>query len=75
MIIVLVSIRTFVGALTMTTQLVRYKQGKSNFEIMVKPGSMKKYREGKLDINSVVEADVIFKNQSKGDRANATDLA
>lgn len=59
----------------MTTQLVRYKQGKNTFEIMVKPGTVKKYREGKLDINSVIETDVIFKNQSKGDRANGNDLS
>eukprot|EP00339_Tiarina_fusa_P006065 CAMPEP_0117030582 /NCGR_PEP_ID=MMETSP0472-20121206/22063_1 /TAXON_ID=693140 ORGANISM="Tiarina fusus, Strain LIS" /NCGR_SAMPLE_ID=MMETSP0472 /ASSEMBLY_ACC=CAM_ASM_000603 /LENGTH=262 /DNA_ID=CAMNT_0004738697 /DNA_START=23 /DNA_END=811 /DNA_ORIENTATION=- len=59
----------------MTTQLVRYKQGKNNFEIMVKPGTVKKYKNGELDINSVIETDVIFKNQSKGDRANTTDLA
>jgi ribosome maturation protein Sdo1 len=59
----------------MTTQLVRFKQGKACFEIMVKPGAVKKYREGILDVNSTIETDVIFKDQSKGDRANVAELA
>merc|ERR1712130_181694 len=54
---------------------VRFKQGKANFEVMVKPGTVKKYREGKLDLSSTIETNVIFKNQSKGDRANVAELA
>ena len=41
---------------------------------MVKPGAMSQYKKGDLDINSVIETDVIFKNQSKGEKANAIDL-
>lgn len=58
----------------MSANLVRFKQGKTSFEVMVKPGSVKKYREGKLSIQDVIETDVIFKNQSKGERVNAADL-
>jgi len=57
-----------------THQLVRYKQGKNNFELMVVPGTATKYRKGEIGLDAVLVSDVIFKNQSNGDRANAQDL-
>jgi ribosome maturation protein Sdo1 len=58
-----------------THQLVRYKQGKNNLELMVVPGTVMKYRKGEVGVDAVLVSDVIFKNQSNGDRANATDIA
>jgi len=55
-------------------QVVRYKVGKSNFEILTKPGSVLKYREGKLGWDNVPFADVVYKNQAKGDKASAIEL-
>ena len=57
------------------SQLVRHKVGKLNFELMVKPGAVQEYRKGNISWNDAIETDIIFKNQSAGDRAKAADLA
>jgi len=55
-------------------QVVRYKSGKHTFEVMTKPGSVLKYRAGQLGISNVLEADIVFKDLSKGDKASSIDL-
>lgn len=56
------------------TQLVRYRWGKHTFEVMTQLGSVQKWRDGKLGLDNVLQSDVIWKNQSKGDKANAAEL-
>lgn len=56
------------------SQIVRYKKGKKVFEVVTNPGSVRKYREGKLKWPSVLVADQVFTNFRKGNVANATDL-
>jgi len=53
---------------------VRYKVGKETFEILTKPGTVLKYRDGKLGFNNVMFSDEIFTDQQKGQRANESDL-
>jgi ribosome maturation protein SDO1 len=55
-------------------QLIRYQSGKKKFEVLTKDGSVRKYREGKVGWNHVLEADVIFTNQKRGNVASASDL-
>jgi len=55
-------------------QIVRFKAGKVTFEILTKVGSVLKYRDGKLGWDNVVMVEEIFKNQTKGERANSEDL-
>jgi len=55
-------------------QLVRYKTGKDNFEILTKPGNALKFKEGKLGFSNVLFADEIFTDQARGKRANEADL-
>lgn len=55
-------------------QLVRYKSGKHHFEVLVKPGTVPKYREGKLGFDNVILSDIIFKKYSKAERAAPSDL-
>ncbi|ETO25407.1 putative RNA-associated protein [Reticulomyxa filosa] len=55
-------------------QLVRFQQGKLKFEILTKPGTVLKYREGKLGWDKVLMADAIFTNSSRGDLASGKDL-
>jgi ribosome maturation protein Sdo1 len=55
-------------------QLVRYKSGKIQFEVLVKPGTVPKYREGKLGIDNVLFSDIIFKKYSKAEKATPTEL-
>ena len=55
-------------------QLVRYQHGKKKFEVLTKDGSVRKYRDGKLGWDHVLEADVIFTNQKRGNVASASDL-
>ena len=59
---------------SMATQLVRYKKGKLQVEVMTKPGSVLKYRAGKLGFDNVLQSDDIWKNSSKGERAANADL-
>lgn len=44
-------------------QLVRLKKGKTNFEVMVNHSTVQKFRKGELAIESVLYADIVFKNQ------------
>jgi len=55
-------------------QVVRYKDGKKNFEIGCKVGTVLKFRKGELGFNNVLASDEIWKNVSKGERANADEL-
>jgi Shwachman-Bodian-Diamond syndrome (SBDS) protein len=55
-------------------QLVRYKKGKRQFEIMTHPGSVLKYREGKMNLDQVLMVEEVFKNQHKGDVANHVEM-
>jgi len=55
-------------------QLVRYQQGKQKFEVLTKPGSVLKFRAGKLGWDKVLMADAIFSNLSRGDTASGKDL-
>ena len=68
--------RVFVCSIMSQFQLVRYKVGgKHQFEIMVKPGTVLKYREGKIEsLDAVLFSDMVFSNQSKAERANDSDL-
>jgi len=43
-------------------------------EVMTKPGSVLKYRAGKLGFDNVLQSDDIWKNSSKGERAANADL-
>jgi len=56
------------------SQLVRYKKGKKVFEVLTKPGSVRKYRIGKLGWDNVLVSDQIFTNSKKANLAKGTDL-
>lgn len=57
-------------------QVVRYKSGKTVFEVICKKGTAQKYREGKLGIsNTLVSDDVFVGHYQKGDRPSPSDLA
>jgi len=59
----------------MSQQLVRYKSGnKQVFEVATKPGSARKYRDGKLGWNNVLAVDAVFTNFKKGNVAKSSDL-
>ena len=55
-------------------QLVRFKSGKITFEILTKPGTCLKFRQGKLGFDSVMFADEVFKNFAKGERPTNEEL-
>eukprot|EP01090_Pellita_catalonica_P016191 TRINITY_DN4575_c0_g1_i1.p1 TRINITY_DN4575_c0_g1~~TRINITY_DN4575_c0_g1_i1.p1 ORF type:complete len:257 (-),score=51.65 TRINITY_DN4575_c0_g1_i1:1019-1789(-) len=56
-------------------QVIRYRDGKNTFEVLTKTGLALKFREGNIgSVANVLYADEIFSNQSKGERANASDL-
>eukprot|EP00211_Chloroparvula_japonica_P016761 CAMPEP_0119118982 /NCGR_PEP_ID=MMETSP1310-20130426/680_1 /TAXON_ID=464262 /ORGANISM="Genus nov. species nov., Strain RCC2339" /LENGTH=270 /DNA_ID=CAMNT_0007108391 /DNA_START=81 /DNA_END=893 /DNA_ORIENTATION=+ len=55
-------------------QIVRLKKGKTNFEIMAAPGSVQKFRKNEVSIKDVLVMDLIFTNQSKGDKASDDQL-
>ena len=60
----------------MAFQIVRYKHAKLTFELMTNPGSVRKWRKQEIsNINDVIQSDIIFKNQSKAEKANAADLS
>ena len=56
------------------TQVVRYKKDKQTFEVLTNPGSVLKFREGKLGWDKVLATDVVFTNSSRGDRARDGDV-
>lgn len=58
-------------------QVVRFhhKPSKLKFEIMAKPGTVLKYRDGLLGIGKVLLTDQVFTNSVKGDLASAEDLS
>lgn len=64
----------FLFAKMSTTQLVRFKRGKHSFEVMTNVGSAQKFRDGKLGLDNVLQADVVWTNQSKGERAKGSEL-
>jgi len=52
-------------------QVVKYKDGKNNFELMCKPGAALKFREGNLkSVNDVLFSDEIYSDQGKAERAS-----
>jgi ribosome maturation protein Sdo1 len=55
-------------------QVVRYKKNKCNFEVLVKPLTVLKYKEGKLKIDEVIYSETIFSNFQKGDKAKLEEL-
>jgi ribosome maturation protein SDO1 len=57
------------------SQVVRYKKGKVVFEVLTEAGAAAKFREGRVPWEQVLVTDIIFKNQSKGERAKEEDLA
>lgn len=55
--------------------LVRYKHGKSTFELATHPGTVTKYRNEKdTSLTDVLVTDVVFTNYSKGERASDAEL-
>ncbi|KAJ3423761.1 ribosome maturation protein SBDS [Anaeramoeba flamelloides] len=57
------------------SQIIRYKKGKKQFEVLTKPGSVSKYREGKIrNLDDVLITNVIFKNHNSMDKANTKDI-
>lgn len=56
-------------------QIVRHKVDKHQFEVCCHPGAVMKWRKGEGSWNDVLMTEIIFKQFSKGERANAADLA
>jgi ribosome maturation protein Sdo1 len=54
--------------------IVKYKDKKNTFEVLCKPGTVLKYREGKLGIDKVLFAETVFKNYAKGDKPLKSEL-
>jgi len=55
--------------------LVRYKAGKTTFEVLTKEGAAMKFRDGDLkSLDDVCVAREVFSNYSKGERASADQL-
>lgn len=57
-----------------TNTTVRYKRNGLTLEILVKPNTMKPYREGKLKKDTVLLTEEIFSNASKFQKAKNADL-
>lgn len=56
-------------------QLVKYKAGGHNFELMCNRGTPLKYRQGSITaLDEVVDAYEIWKNFKQGDRASEAEL-
>ncbi|KAL0480397.1 ribosome maturation protein SDO1 [Acrasis kona] len=53
---------------------VKYKDKKTTFEILCKPSTVLKYREGEIGIDKVLFADTVFKNYSKGEKPLKSEL-
>jgi len=51
--------------------IVKYK----DLEILTKPETIMKFREGKLNLDSVLISDDIYKNSKKGEKAKSKDLS
>jgi ribosome maturation protein Sdo1 len=50
--------------------------GKSTFEVLTVPGTVMKYREGKIkDLKEVLVSDQIYKNATKGEKNSSEELA
>ena len=61
------------------SQLVKYQKGKTRFEIITQPGSVRKYSDKldnltKNDLNYILESDFIYTNSKKGNQAKKEDL-
>jgi len=54
--------------------IVRLTKAKKQYEVLVKHGTVEKYREGKLGLAKVTYTDKVFKNSTKGDRYTKKDL-
>eukprot|EP01080_Neovahlkampfia_damariscottae_P001491 gene1491-12108_t len=55
-------------------QVVKYKKNKCNFEVLVKPQTVLKYKNGKLQVDDVIYSETVFTNAQKGDKAKIEDL-
>jgi len=57
-------------------QVVKFKDGPNRvtFEIVCKPGAPIEFREGRLDMDNVLETDEIFKDFKKGVRASDAEI-
>lgn len=58
----------------MKHQLVRYKHGKKTYEVVTKPGAVRKYRDGKLGWDNVLMVDAVFTNYKKGNVVREKEL-
>ena len=54
--------------------VVRYKKGGSSFDILVKPGSVEPYREGKKKLDDILIVSEVFSNSSKMSRSKSSEL-
>jgi len=57
-------------------QIIKFKDGpnRATFEIICKPGAPLEFRDGRLDIDSTLETDEIFKDFKKGVRASDAEI-
>lgn len=56
-------------------QVVKYKTQKGVYvEVLVKPQTMIKYREGNLSLKDTIFTDTLYSNHSKGDKVKIEDL-
>eukprot|EP01123_Difflugia_compressa_P008180 TRINITY_DN237_c1_g1_i1.p1 TRINITY_DN237_c1_g1~~TRINITY_DN237_c1_g1_i1.p1 ORF type:complete len:281 (+),score=74.09 TRINITY_DN237_c1_g1_i1:363-1205(+) len=55
-------------------QVVRYKQGKTTFEVGCKVGAVLRYRKEQISFDQVLQSEEIWKDIKKGDRSNAEEL-
>lgn len=55
--------------------MVRYKAGRTTFEIMCHPSAVAKFRKGECTLEETIVSDVVYKGPArKGERANAAEL-
>jgi ribosome maturation protein SDO1 len=55
-------------------QVVKFKDKKITFELLVKPNTVLQFRSGKIGLDNTLFSDDIFTNYSKGEKAKANDL-
>jgi ribosome maturation protein SDO1 len=54
--------------------VVKWKHNNITLEVLVKHGTMKPYREGKMKLDNALAVEEIFTNASKFDKAKASDI-
>ncbi|GKT33159.1 putative multi-domain containing protein [Aduncisulcus paluster] len=56
-------------------QKIKLKKGKLTFELLVKPNTVRKWRQGEIgSLDNVLIIDEIFSNSSKGEKASDADI-